>query len=231
MVATDDRRFFDWLSAQEVLIETVFDVGSAKGGWSRMMSRYFPKATYHLFDPRPLFDAELKAKLEANASNYKALIVSKAVAAEGGTVEYSFHTESGSGPGSSLLFRDRDKPGQRIVEVEAVTLDEYAEAAGVERVDFLKMDVQGGELEALKGAQHLLKDVRFVFLETWLTTGYGEKTPHMLQVFDFLRPFGIIPLDFLGKHYNKRGTLNHIDVVYHNVNRSGLPRGMYRRDL
>jgi len=53
----------------------------------------------------------------------------------------------------------------------------------------------------------------------------------MLEVFDFLRPYGIVPFDFLGKRYNKSGTLSHIDVAYHNLNRSNLPKWMYRRDL
>jgi len=147
-----ERRLERTRSLGHGLLQTVFDVGAAKGEWSRMMSRYFPDATYHLFDPRPLLDPELMAQLEENVSNYKAHFVPKAVAAEAGTVEFSFHTQGG--PGSSLLFRDRDRdnPKHSFVEIEAITLDGYAEAAGIEGVDFLKMCAGRGTWGAERGA-------------------------------------------------------------------------------
>lgn len=41
-------------------------------------------------------------------------------------------------------------------EVEVVTLDDWADGCGVDRVDFLWLDLQGLELAALRGAEHLL---------------------------------------------------------------------------
>jgi hypothetical protein len=41
--------------------------------------------------------------------------------------------------------------------VEVVTLDSYLENAGIRRVDFVKLDVEGGELAVLQGAEKLLE--------------------------------------------------------------------------
>jgi FkbM family methyltransferase len=44
--------------------------------------------------------------------------------------------------------------------VETTTLDELRERAGVARLDFLKLDIEGSELPALKGATRTLHDLR-----------------------------------------------------------------------
>jgi FkbM family methyltransferase len=60
----------------------------------------------------------------------------------------------GSGPGAQVL----DRPGGRAVKM--TTLDRYVERMEIERVDFIKMDIEGAELGALKGAVGTLRKFR-----------------------------------------------------------------------
>ncbi len=55
----------------------------------------------------------------------------------------------------------------RTESVEVATLDAYCEARGIARIDILKLDIEGFELNALRGAQRLLRagDVRIVQFE------------------------------------------------------------------
>jgi FkbM family methyltransferase len=55
-------------------------------------------------------------------------------------------------------------PGFQITDVAdavaVVTLDAWAETHGITAVDFIKMDIEGSEPAALRGAEHLLKRAR-----------------------------------------------------------------------
>lgn len=83
-----------------------------------------------------------------------------------------------------------DDPGRRVIEVPAVSLDEYLGDMNL-RVDVIKMDIQGAELGALQGAARLLAgpDAPALLMEYW---------PHGLRaagaapesLLDFLRDAG-----------------------------------------
>jgi FkbM family methyltransferase len=59
-----------------------------------------------------------------------------------------------AGPSSSLV--EPDRAGERV-EVETDTVDALVAHAGVDRLGFLKLDVEGAELHALRGAQATLR--------------------------------------------------------------------------
>ena len=223
---TEDNVFFKRLAEFDSEIGTVFDVGAHVCGFSKVMANHLPSATYHLFEPRLAFDQDLKAKALANTVGFDHRIVEKAVGKQAGNLPFSVQGQGGVG--SSLLIGSPAE-NQRIVEVPVITLDDYVAENGIEKVDFLKMDIQGGELDALRGARNVLKNVKFLFLETWLVSSYGQKTPHMFEIFDFLRRFGIFPMDFFGGHRNPIGILSHIDVVYYNTNRTKVPQHFYAK--
>jgi FkbM family methyltransferase len=60
-------------------------------------------------------------------------------------------------PGSSSVGGGPDGMGH---SVEMTTIDSAVELLGLERVDFLKMDIEGAEVEALKGARRTIMRCR-----------------------------------------------------------------------
>ena len=46
------------------------------------------------------------------------------------------------------------------VQVEAVTLDGFVERAGLDRLDLVKLDIEGAELSALQGARETIRRFR-----------------------------------------------------------------------
>jgi FkbM family methyltransferase len=88
-------------------------------------------------------------------------------------------------PGSVLASTHGSGDGE---EIEIVTLDAYCEARKISRIDLLKLDLEGGELDALRGAERLLAAsaidlVQFEFGEPSL----GART-YFADIFRLLSP-------------------------------------------
>jgi len=70
---------------------------------------------------------------------------------------------SHTGLGTIYPFGDRSQP---VEEIQLNTLDNYCEQHAIERLDLIKIDVEGAELDVLRGAQSTLQKYKpFVILE------------------------------------------------------------------
>ncbi len=159
--------------AQERLLEgspvgIVLDVGAHTGDTVERYRAMFPGATIHAFEPFPDAHRRLSDRFAADRSirPHQA-----AVADVSGTRRLFVNDDSHT---NSLLPLDRTADwglgigtyGQ-AVDVRAVTLDEFCAAERIDRIDLLKLDIQGGEGMALDGAAGLLarQAVRVIYLE------------------------------------------------------------------
>jgi FkbM family methyltransferase len=97
-------------------------------------------------------------------------------------------------------------------EVELTTLDVWAAEAGVHRVDAIKLDTQGSELDILRGAQRLLGSVRALEIEVELNPIY-QGQPLFGDVDRFLREHDFV-LWRLGHlvHYGLPGGLSQVRI-------------------
>lgn len=93
-------------------------------------------------------------------------------------------------------------------QIELTTLDAWAAEAGVPRVDVIKLDAQGAELDILRGARQLLGSVRFLEIEVELNPIYRGQ-PLFGDVDRFLREHDFV-LWRLGHlvHYGLPGGLS-----------------------
>jgi FkbM family methyltransferase len=75
---------------------------------------------------------------------------------------------------------------RRTETIHTSTIDSWAQSAGIGSVDALKVDVQGAELDVLRGAEHSLNTVRVVETEVEFQQLY-EGQPLFCDVDRFLR--------------------------------------------
>ncbi len=76
---------------------------------------------------------------------------------------YDFeHSSSLLWPSEAMAWHYRGP----TIHVECVTLDEWCASKEIEHVDFLRLDLQGAELQALKEAYKILKTIKVIHVET-----------------------------------------------------------------
>jgi FkbM family methyltransferase len=102
-------------------------------------------------------------------------------------------------PTQTALAREIFRP-KRTYDVKVVTLASWAQQHGVAAIDFVKLNVQGGELEILRKAGPVLESVHGLLLEASFCESYRGR-PFFSDVDVFLRARGFVFFDLLAHHY------------------------------
>lgn len=129
-----------------------FDVGANIGAVTLVLSRLSPGGAVFAFEPAPANFAYLRRNL---ADNGAANVVAEALALYDENGPVPFEVSEVYPAGSHVTAGD-----EATTFVEGVRLDDYVERRGVERVDLVKLDVEGAEMRALRGAQRTLARFR-----------------------------------------------------------------------
>lgn len=141
----------------------VFDVGANVGEFLARMRRIFPEAAVHAFEPSPGVFETLR-----RAAGHLPDVTLNNVAV-GSRREERLLQEHSSPVMSSLLPPGPDAWSEvrRETPVRVETVDAYCAERGVARIDLLKIDTQGFDLEVLRGTERMLVGglVRLVLLE------------------------------------------------------------------
>ncbi len=134
--------------------DVVFDVGSNAGGLALMMSRLVgPRGIVLAFEASPRIVDKTHYNL-VRAGCHNVTLFHRAVWHSTGALV-------NMAAGSHL--NDRIEEGAIGMSVRTVALDDLA-AAGDFRPSFIKMDIEGAELDALRGMSRLLAEVRPVLV-------------------------------------------------------------------
>jgi FkbM family methyltransferase len=128
------------------------DVGAHVGGYSMPVAAAAEQVEIHAFEPVPETRARLIANLRRNGLQDGVEVWDKAVGDRPGRQRITTSTQSGE---NRLLSDERGAEGASV-EVEVVTLDRHL-FDRCERVDVIKCDIEGGELDALRGGEQLLR--------------------------------------------------------------------------
>jgi FkbM family methyltransferase len=128
---------------------TVFDVGANKGEWSRAIQERVANLRLYLFEPQKACAPFLEID--------GAVLTQAAVGEKNGRAV--LHSP-GDAAGNASLHERKDTYFQQqsftSSEVELVSIDSFMASHAIASVDFMKMDIEGHELFALRGASRAL---------------------------------------------------------------------------
>lgn len=143
------------------------DVGANVGHHTLYMSRH--AAQVHSFEPWPVVAASLREKLESNRiTNVTVHPVALGTADE--TKDFYASSSGNTGTGS---FSAEHAPGrnQPVGKMAIAVGDAYFERVGINRIDLLKIDVEGWEPYVIQGLRATIHRARpIIFMEYSATT-------------------------------------------------------------
>ena len=147
-------------------IRTFFDIGAHIGDTAVDALKNFPDTHVFAFEPHPATFANLTSRI----SDPRFSAYNLAISDRSGSFpffEYGHLSMSNSLVSDNQFAVAVKQPVKRTINVEATTIDQFLSTEKITCVDVLKIDTEGHELAALRGAELLLQAgaPMFVFLE------------------------------------------------------------------
>ena len=145
--------------------KTILDVGANAGIYSLAALAIQPDANVHAFEPTPEIANRLRATAKLNRLDH--LYVHEAAVSKraGAATLRRFRGELGTNEGMNFVSEGGiDADGEKV---QTVSLDQFCQEHSIDNVDLLKVDIQGHEYAALKGAEHLIRAgrIKTIFME------------------------------------------------------------------
>lgn len=196
----------------------ILDVGANIGGWTRMAKKIFPEAAFLMVEPQP----EMRKFLDSICSEYKDVqwVEAGAGATRGNLIQTIWEDLAGSSFLPAVREELLSSGKQRKVEI--ITIDSLLQDKGLKAPELVKLDIQGFELEALRGAESLFRETEVFILEISLYK-FMDGIPLFREVISFMGDRGYEMYDitgFLRRPFD--GALGQVDLAF--VRNCGLLR-------
>jgi FkbM family methyltransferase len=195
----------------------IFDVGANVGNTIQKYMDLFPQSKIYGFEAYP----EVSKKLTTRFNNKtNVTIVQKAVGKEKKQSEFYVNNLKATNSVFPREIRNkryypRNGITEKVVCVDVIDLDGYCFENNIGHIDILKMDIQGGELEALKGASLLIKDqaIDLIYTESFYFPHYAG-APYFHDIAMFLYNYGYKVYGIYNHSKGRDGQLRQSDFIY-----------------
>jgi FkbM family methyltransferase len=184
---------------------TIFDIGAYHGTWTRDAVTVYPAADYFLFEANSDHAAIL------NDSGRKWFNVALG-SADLPSRKFSVPNIASS-TGASFFPELGTAHSHSTVDLPTVRLDTLVGTQRLPQPDIMKLDVQGAEIEILRGADNALKACQAVIVETGFAQ-MNDGAPLMADVAAWLGRAGFFCVDIAETHRGKAGGLLQVDLVF-----------------
>lgn len=192
--------------------DVVFDVGGNEGIHAECFAQLVGgQGALHVFEPIPELASALRTRFgshpqakvhEVALSRSKGrseFVLAKGVLSESGLKERKF-----SNPAMVKPVR---------IQVQVDRLDEYAR--GLDRLDYIKLDIEGGELDCLAGAKETIARCRPVLSAEYGAEAYAAYGHRRSDLWTFCQEHRYAVFDILGNQIEDAATWDKVcDRVY-----------------
>jgi FkbM family methyltransferase len=201
-----DERFMKHLDISK--IKTIFEVGARYGDESAQLSSIFNNATIYSFECNPLTIEQCRSKLSKHPN---IIFFDYGLGLNNEELPFFSYMHNNDGASSLLKRIDFKETQQQTGIVKIKKLSEFVFENNISEIDLLCMDVQGYELNILKGSEDFIKNIKYVIMEEpkeiintqYLPEGVHSKylnSPTSAEIREFMEKNGFIILERLSEN-------------------------------
>lgn len=187
--------------------KVIYDIGSCVLHWYRRAKEVWPNARFICFDA-----------LKEVSFLYKDIEFENCTLSSEDDAEVGFYYNFDY-PGGCSYYQENEKINSVAAKLypeatkrllKTVTLDTLVKSKKYPLPDLIKMDIQGAELDVIKGAPECISHARDIILELQLVD-YNKGAPKAQEVIDHMSSIGF-------KCVAEKFSKNRFDADYHFVN-------------
>ena len=183
----------------------VIDVGAYHGMWTKEVFTIFPESCFLMVEPQASKQLELEKVASASSKmSYEIALLGESIKDD---VKF-YEMETGSS-----IYEENTAFPRNVNYLKMTTLDNLISKKNAIQSCFLKLDVQGAEIDVLKGARKVLENTEFILLEV-STLNYNEKAPLFADIIKYLESIGFILFDICDERRKENNILFQLDIIF-----------------
>lgn len=194
-----------YLRSTGVQLSRVLDLGAFEGNWTKLIKGLYPQAQVIMVDA----NTEKENFLRPLGKFHIAVLGN-----EDGREAVYYKCQDGDAGSGNGIYRENTAFSFAPEKRKCVTLSTLLGSA--DGFDLIKMDVQGAELDVIRGGLPIVRNSRYLLLELQ-THNYNLGAPHFEEVVSFLNGEGFGVIDIVDLMYSG-DKLIQVDVLFRNKN-------------
>ena len=171
----------------------IFDVGANMGSMALQFAKTYPTGRVYAFEPTHYAFAKLKRNVSLNPALGQRMTTIQCFLSDKTDEEHNISAYASWKVGGPSLQANHHPIHQGTIKfaegIGAVTMDDFCSKELIKRLDLIKIDTDGHELEVLRGAERTIRKLKpIIIFEVMdcLMRERGVKFPEYLTFFDHL---------------------------------------------
>lgn len=164
----------------------VFDIGANKGEYTKLCKNINKNVKIFCFEPHP----KTFISLQENIDDNQIIFINKALSDKNEKLLlYDYKEENGSSHASLYADVIEKTHGKESIcyEVDVTTVDNIVNKFNIKKIDLLKIDVEGNEINILKGSRESLRNDIIEAVQFEFTQINSTSRIFMKDFFDILK--------------------------------------------
>lgn len=198
-------------------IEVLFDIGAHTGSFTKAFTSNIQVEKAYLFEPIPhLYSIIASDSALKHHSCHK-------IAFSSISGEAAFYINENEQTSSLLSFDENlketnniDKSVKQKIVINTDTLSDFMKRENLSKIDFLKIDAQGADLDILKGGSEILPHVKAIYVEVSFKKIYKNSST-FFDIYSYLNERGFVLIDLYPVYKGINSELLQSDALFLNT--------------